>query len=205
MKVFAALPALALIASSAQAWCMNGRSEDAIDISALVDSCGSSVASGDVFVLYDEISGVYLGNGEKNWLTLSRNAPAGFFWQKSPSNNSIKYLKGTSGENCSVENRAWFGHSGRFVAATGCNGGGFLEFRKWDNGQCKASYGCYQVGLLTGDQPVNGAIANFGDSNGYVHLVGSNCEAKKYKWVVKKTKSSAGWKATYSTSEVVSC
>ncbi|KAG0343277.1 hypothetical protein BG004_005413, partial [Podila humilis] len=162
MKIFAVLPALALLASSAQAYCMNAHSEDAIHLSALVDSCGTPVASGDVFVLYDKVTGVYVGNGEKNWLTLTKTAPAGFFLADVAQKRN---------------------HS--------------------DDGQCKAKTGCYQVGFLSSDQPVNVALSHFTDENGYVHVTESNCDDKKYKWVVKKTKTSAGWKATYNFNDLV--
>ncbi|KAG0337351.1 hypothetical protein BG005_004084, partial [Podila minutissima] len=113
MKSFATLAVLSLLAHYAQAWCMNGCDKDAIDFADLKEARDNAVKSGDVFVLYDEIKGNYIGIGEKNWLTLTKTAPAGFFWQASPSNPTIKYLKGTVGDSCSVRNRAWFGHSGR--------------------------------------------------------------------------------------------
>ncbi|KAF9577775.1 hypothetical protein BGW38_006791 [Lunasporangiospora selenospora] len=73
---------------------MNGHDKDAIKMGDLVDQCGNSVASGDVFVLYDERYRNYLGLGDKDWLTLTQSSPAGFFWQTSPSNpSSIQYLK----------------------------------------------------------------------------------------------------------------
>ncbi|KAG0346776.1 hypothetical protein BGZ54_005108 [Gamsiella multidivaricata] len=203
MKSFATLAVLSLLAHSAHAWCMNGNDKDAIDFADLKDECGNIVKSGDVFVLYDEINGNYIGSGEKNWLTPTKTAPAGFFWQASPSNPTIKYLKGTVGENCSVRNKAWLGHSGRYMAPDGCNGGGFLEFRKWDEGQCTSKW-CYQIGLLTGDQPVNGAIANYA-SDGYLHLVGANCADKEFKWVLKKPKDGVAWKATYNLDDLQTC
>ncbi|KAF7721566.1 hypothetical protein EC973_004484 [Apophysomyces ossiformis] len=169
----------------------------------LKDKCGNAVKSGDVFVLYDEIKKSYIGIGESNWLTLTTTAPAGFFWQASPSSPSNKYLKATVGDNCSVQNKAWLGHSGRYLAPTGSNGGSFLEFRAWHQGQCTSKW-CYQIGLLTGDQPVNGAIANY-TTDGYVNLVGSNCEDKKFKWVLIKPKDGVGWKATYSLNELQTC
>ncbi|KAG0257438.1 hypothetical protein DFQ27_005150 [Actinomortierella ambigua] len=204
MKCFATLAAFTLLASSAKAWCMNAHDSDDIDLADLKDQCGKTVKSGDVFVLYDDIHGNYLGNGEKNWLTLTKTAPAGFFWQLEPRNRNIAYLKGTAGYNCSVKNRAWFGYRGRYMAATGCSGGGFLEFRKWDKGQCSSSDWCYQIGLLSGDQPVNGAIANYA-TNGYVNTAPANCADKSFKWVLRRPKAGVPWKATYSLDELQSC
>ncbi|KAF9157193.1 hypothetical protein DFQ26_009041 [Actinomortierella ambigua] len=183
---------------------MNAHDSDDLDLAYLKDACGKPIKSGDVFVLYDDIHGNYLGDGEKNWLTLTKTAPAGFFWQLEPRNRNIAYLKGTAGDNCSVQNRAWFGYRGRYMAATGCSGGGFLEFRMWDKGQCSSSDWCYQIGLLSGDQPVNGAIANYA-TNGYVNTAPANCADKSFKWVLRRPKAGVPWKATYSLNELQTC
>ncbi|KAF9151640.1 hypothetical protein DFQ26_001177 [Actinomortierella ambigua] len=202
MKSFVTLAVLSIVAYSAQAWCMNAHDKDAINITDLKDGCGSAVNLDQPFVLYDEIYGNYLGYGKKNWLTLTKTAPAGFFWQRMPTNPNIIFLKGTVGDNCSLRRQFWFTHPGRFLAPTSCHGGAFLEFRKWDKGQCKSDW-CYQVGLLD-DDPVNGAITNY-ESEGFVAFVDENCAAKKYKWVLKKPKEGVSWNATYSLNELQTC
>ncbi|CAO3568744.1 unnamed protein product [Mortierella alpina] len=190
MKSFATLTILSLLARSAHAWCMNGQDNDAINFADLNDQCGNIVKSGDVFVLYDSIKDNYIGY-------------AGFSGRASPSNSVHKYLKGTVGQNCAVQNNAWFGHSGRYMAPDSCNGGAFLEFRKWDEGQCTSKW-CYQIGLRPGNQPVNGAITNYA-SDGYLILLGENCSDKKFKWVLKKIKNGVARKATYNLDDFQTC
>ncbi|KAG0249836.1 hypothetical protein DFQ27_009762 [Actinomortierella ambigua] len=202
MKSFATLAVLSFVAYSAQAWCKNAHDKDAIDIADLKDECGNAVKLGEPFVLYDEIYGNYLGYGEKNWLTLTKTAPAGFFWQPMPRNPNVIFLKGTVGKNCSVKGRSWLTHQGRYLAPSGCHGGGQLEFRKWDKGQCKSNW-CYQVGLLD-VEPANGVITNV-VSDGYVAFVDANCAAKKFKWVLKRPKIGVSWNATYSLGELQTC
>ncbi|KAF9979955.1 hypothetical protein BGZ75_009027, partial [Mortierella antarctica] len=206
MKVFATLAVLSLVAHSAHAWCMNGRSPDAINVADLKDDCGRTVYTQDAFVLYDENTGNYIGaHDEGAWLTLTKDRPAGFRWY---SDGGAPRLIGLSTDGA-VGNMAWLMHNGRFLAPnkfSRADKGGLLEFRKWDEGRCKSKW-CYQVGFLSGDQPVNGALANYGDwdSDGCVHLAPSNCKDKRFKWVLKTMKFGTGYSGRYNLDSIAGC